>query len=161
MSAFRKSSSDWAWFLLPHVMGGLIAFIMFLWGFEFVAEHQTWTDRTVSHLRHAGDGLLRGGVLGLVGGGAFGAALTYIIGGVGIAAMGTAFAAVGLPVIAAGAAAGAFLGGFVGGGVVFWRFVSAPSEFVINFPKLLLLMAACALTYAAVWFAASRVARMM
>lgn len=66
---------------------------------------------------------------GAISGLAIGGGLAWFVGGVGIAAMGTAFA---LPVIAVGAGLGVALGAGFGSGFTLIRLVSDPGRYVVD-----------------------------
>lgn len=95
---------------------------------------------------------------GAISGLAIGGGLAWFVGGVGVAAMGTAFA---LPVIAVGAGLGVALGAGFGSGFTLIRLLLHPSRYVVD-PLALasVFVAAAALAGLAWWFASLLHARL-
>lgn len=89
---------------------------------------------------------------GAISGLAIGTGLAWFVGGVGVAAMGTAFA---FPVIAVGAALGALLGAGIGSGFTLIRLLSDPSRYEVSPLGLAGVFALAAVLAALAWWLGS------
>lgn len=88
-------------------------------------------------------------VTGAITGFAVGGSAAWIIGGAGIALMGSAYA---LPVLAILSGCGVVLGAGLGGSVTFLRFINDPTRFEVNYFWLSAIIAASALISAFAWW---------
>jgi hypothetical protein len=87
-------------------------------------------------------------VSGAISGLAVGSGLAWFVGGVGVAAMGTAFA---LPVLVVGAGLGAVLGAGFGSGFTLFRLISDPASYEVDRLKLVAVFAAALVLAGLAW----------
>ncbi|MBP7241552.1 hypothetical protein [Amaricoccus sp.] len=132
--------------IAPHVLAFVCALLVFLWGFDHVIESKSWIEKTWEAAR-------RGFVGGLVGGTFLGGFTTYVIGGIGLAAMGTAVGLGGWIMICAGAGFGAIFGSMLGSGLGFFDWWQNPGAYSINFGRLPILILVSLIFYGTVFYA--------
>ena len=121
---------------LPSAIGLLVGLAIFSFFFgDFVRTKNWFTDDLLGFLAPTALGSATGALLGGFAG--------WTVGGIGIAAMGTAVGLSLLPVIAVGALVGVLAGGFFGSGVTLFKVLTDPGGYVIDYAGLSALLVAC------------------
>jgi hypothetical protein len=120
---------------LPDLFSLFLAILFFLVGSDFFITEKSM----LSKLYATGTGF----AAGMVGGGILG----WIVGGVGIVAMGTGIGVGSLGIVLVGGAVGAVLGTLTGASFSFFQMLSNPGDFNLNLPGLALVLIGSAIVF--------------